>query len=632
MKQTRRTFLTTAAASTLAAGAARSEAFPPPAEREWRCYGGDPGARRYSALKQINRENVPDLKVAWTHHTGDTRERPSTTIECTPLVVDGVMYITTALVQVRALDAATGKQLWNFDPFAGERVPGSRGVSRGVGYWFDGPEPPSSKNRRIFATARDKLYCLNADNGKLVESFANGGVLALREGLDRDIGDLTFMHTSPPVVFEDLLIVGGGGGEGPRPAAPGPIRAYDVQSGKRRWIFHTLPRPGEFGYDTWPEDAWTRVGGVNNWAGMSVDEQRGLLFVSTGSAAFDFYGGDRKGANLFANCVLALNARNGKRVWHYQIVHHDLWDYDLPAQPILATIRQGGRERDLVAQLTKTGHCFVFDRETGKPVFEIKEHETPPSDVPGEQAWPTQPLPTKPPPFSPQGFSIDSVTNISPEATAYIKSQLKDLRYGELFTPPSKQGTVFCPGTLGGALWGGGSFDPESGRLFVNSNSTTNVYTLLDAEEGSSFRYGHKGYIRFLDKEGYPAVKPPWGMMNAIDLGAGEFSWREVLGEHPELTARGVPKTGAYNFGGSIVTAGGLVFIGATHDETFRAFDSATGKTLWETKLNAAGAATPCTYQVNGRQYVAIAAGGGGKLGTKSGDEFVAFALGQQAP
>lgn len=624
----RRTFLKKGAASLAAAcagpgllpGAGRGEKSP---AREWRHYGGDPGASRHSPLDQINRSNVKRLRAAWVHHTEDAVERPATTIECTPIVVDGVMYITTALLQVRALDAATGQALWNFDPSGGARRRSSPGVNRAVTYWQDAANP---KDKRIFAPIRDRLFCLNAATGKLMPGFANEGVLDLKKDFDPDRPELPLKHTSPTVVYKDLVIAGGGGGDGVEQQAPGHIRAFDARTGKRKWIFYTIPKPGQLGHDTWGGDSWKTAGGTNNWGGMSVDVERGWVFVSTGSPSFDYYGGDRKGTNLFGNCVIALNALTGERIWHFQTVHHDVWDYDLPAQPALITIKQGGRGVDAVAQVSKMGMVFLFERETGKPLFPIEERPAPPSDVPGEELWPTQPFPVKPPPLSRQAFTEDQITDISPEAHAAVKEIWNRSRAGRIYTPPSTQGTIVHPGFRGGMLWGGCSFDPATNRLFVNSDENTNRITLAGAPPGKPYRYELPERIRLFDREGYPSVKPPWGYMTAIDLDKGEFAWRVVNGEFAELKARGIPKTGTPSTGGSIATAGGLVFIAATMDEKFRAFDSKTGEILWEHQLEAAGYATPCTYEVNGRQYVVIAAGGG-KGFTKPGDQFVAFAL-----
>ena len=424
------------------------------------------------------------------------------------------------------------------------------------------------------------------------------------------------------VIWKDLILTGGGGGEGPGPAAPGHIRAWDVRTGKRKWIFHTIPHPGEYGYDTWPQDAWRTAGGANNWAGMSLDVERGRLFVSLGSAAFDFYGGERLGQDLFGNCVLALDAETGERLWHFQTVHHDLWDYDLPAQPILCTVTRGGQKIEALAQLTKTGLTFVFDRQTGKPLFGVEERPVPASDVPGEHAWPTQPFPIKPPPLSGLSFEDADISDVSPQSTAYVKEILEKHRHGPIFTPPSLEGTIVRPGFLGGALWGGGSFDPRTGYLYVSTSENSNIMQLTPADKDKGYRYGHTGYIRFFDHEGRPPMRPPWGFLTCIDLASGEFVWRETLGEDEKYG-----KVGTRQIGGSLATAGGLVFVGATLDERFRAFDSKTGREVWSTQLNAGGYATPCSYAVDGRQYVVIAAGGGGKQRTKSGDEIVAFAL-----
>jgi quinoprotein glucose dehydrogenase len=418
-------------------------------------------------------------------------------------------------------------------------------------------------------------------------------------------------------------------GEGPDIAAPGDIRAFDVRTGKEVWRFHTVPRHGEFGNETWEGDSWKGRGGANAWGGLSVDAERGLVFAGTGSAAFDFYGGDRRGDNLFANCTLALDARTGKRVWHFQTLHHDLWDHDLPAYPNLVTVTHDGRRVDAVAQVTKTGFVFLFDRETGKPLFDVRERPVPASDVSGERAAATQPIPVKPPPFSAQFLDEANVTDIGPSNRAAVLARLREVRGGPAFNPPSLQGTVVIPGFHGGANWSGASFDPTTGLLYVNSNNVPNIITLALAGESPSRHgsYGHLGYVQFLDPEGYPAIRPPWGQLNAIDLNAGEFAWRVPLGEHPELTARGIPRTGTETFGGSIVTAGGLVFIAGTKDERIHAFDKRTGELLWEHPLPAGGYATPSTYEAGGRQYVVVAAGGAGKLRTKAGDAFVAFAL-----
>jgi quinoprotein glucose dehydrogenase len=593
-----------------------------PADFDWPRVGNDSGGRRYSQLKQIDTDNVRNLQVAWVYRTRDAGDK--TTIECTPIVVDGVMYITTARTKVVALNAATAQELWQFDPYedrAKNRIMASGGVNRGVAFWSDGR---AQGERRIFAGLSDgRLISLDATTGKLDPAFANGGQLDLRKGIERDISKMTYGPTSAPMVFEDLVILGFSNDEG-HPGAPGDIRAFDARTGKERWRFHTVPRPGEEGYDTWATNAWEQRGGANAWGGLNLEEGKGVLLCGTGSAGADFYGADRKGAGLFANCTLALDARTGRRLWHFQTVHHDVWDHDTPCPPVVVNVQHDGHAIDAVAQVTKTGYCYLFDLKTGQPVFPVREQPAPPSDIPGEVASATQPLPVKPPPFARQAFTDDDVTTLSPRAGDFVRAELKSLRYGEANMPPSLQGTVVTPGFHGGATWSGASFDPSTGYLYVNSNEVPAIIKLHDDKRGG-YRFG--GYRHFTDDAGYPAIKPPWGRLTAIDLNKGEFAWQIVLGEFPELKARGISPTGTENFGGTIVTAGGLVFIGATKDEKFRAFDKRTGKLLWEHQLEAGGYATPCTYAVGGRQFVVIAAGGGGKLGTKSGDGFVAFAL-----
>ncbi|MPY88248.1 MAG: PQQ-binding-like beta-propeller repeat protein [Luteitalea sp.] len=683
-------------------------------------HGGDPGHQQYSPLTEINRGNVQRLRVAWTYRTGDARADDRSQIQCHPIVVDGVLYGTSPQLKAFALDAATGRELWRFDPFArsvqaGEAEDAS-GVNRGLVHWSDGEVD------QIFFGAGRYLYALDARTGRPVERFGERGRLDLTKGLGRDVTGLTVRSNTPGVVYKDLLIVGTSVSEGPGPAAPGHVRAYDVRTGALRWIFHTIPQPGELGYDTWPPDAWTRSGGANVWSTMSVDVERGLVFLPTGSATFDFWGGDRKGANLFANSLVALRADTGQRVWHYQLVHHDLWDRDLPAAPVLVTVTHEGRRVDAVAQVTKHGYVFLFDRESGASLFPVEERVVPASDLEDEETWPTQPIPLAPPPFARQGMTEEDVTDRTPAAHAYVLQRLKTLRTGPTFMPPSRQGTVNFPGFDGGAEWGGAAADPSSGWLYVNSNEMAWVLELVEISEGAQPRvsqgqrlyrtycaschrldragapqhmipslqdvaarldrdevdhviaegkgvmprfgvlsrderdaivryvfgdeppsrrvegsgeegtrgvtspYTTTGYNRFFDHEGYPAVKPPWGTLNAIDLNAGALVWQIPFGELPELTKQGIPPTGTENYGGPIVTAGGLIFIGATKDEMFRAFDKRSGNLLWQTKLPAGGYATPATYSVNGRQFVVIAAGGG-KMGTKSGDAYVAFAL-----
>ncbi len=594
----------------------------------WLAVGGDRGGTRYSTLDQINRENVGRLQVAWTYRTGELVDGKGSTIECTPLIVDEVMYLTTANRRVIALEAATGKVLWEFDPgnygpLAGPLASG--GVNRGVAFWAD---PRNPEVQRIFhGTSDGRLYSIDARTGQLDPEFGTRGAKDLREDLVRDVSMLPYGPTSAPAVLDDLVILGFSTGEGPDVAAPGDIRAFDARTGIPRWSFRTVPGPGEFGNETWAEASWENRGGANAWSGISVDERRGLVFAGLGSASFDFYGGDRQGDNLFANCVVALDGRTGQRRWHFQTLRHDLWDHDLPAYPNLVTVERDGKPLDVVAQVTKTGYVYVLNRETGESLFQIDDVAAPASDIPGEATAARQPIPRKPPPLSPNVLNEDNVTDIGEANRRSVLEQLAKLRHGQAFMPPSLEGTVVIPGFHGGANWSGASFDPTSGVLFVNSTNEPNVIALAPAPEGARYKFTHRGYNKFVDHDGYPGIKPPWGVLNAIDLRRGEFLWQVPLGEFAELTARGVPQTGTPNFGGTIATAGGLVFIGATKDEMFRAFDSQTGEVLWQAKLPAGGYATPATCFAAGKQYIVIAAGGAGKLGTPAGDWFVTFAL-----
>ncbi|MGZ8558855.1 MAG: outer membrane protein assembly factor BamB family protein [Chitinophagaceae bacterium] len=715
----------------------------------WSAYAGSKDGIRYSSNDQITTENVAQLQVAWTYSTNDKDTGNRSQNQCNPIMVDGILYGTSPRLKLFALNAATGEQKWLFDP--ADEDSSARNdpyaffkVSRGVMYWQDGDD------KRIFYSVGAKTYSINANDGQPVRSFGKNGYIDLAENLDREPGSFSpfLAGTTPGIVFKDLIIMGNRVAES-ADAAPGHIRAFDVRTGERRWIFHTIPHPGEFGYDTWPDkEAWKKLGGANNWAGMSLDEERGIVYVPTGSVGGDFYGGIRKGQNLFGNSLLALDAATGKYLWHFQTIHHDLWDRDLPANPNLVTINHEGKKIDAVAQISKHGYIFLFDRTNGKPVFPIEEKTVPTTGaLPGEELWPTQPIPTLPEPFARHKFGPEDVSNLTPETHSDLMEKYNKVKYLTMFSPPSKESSWIFPGYDGGGEWGGAAVDPSSGILYVNSSELPWALTMIDVPaksndfslkgigksaygkyclschgpglkgNGSSYPavlhlekkynddqlwrlivngkntmpgfkqigegekkallafllnkedkepgamasskektskgkggpqakepagiaanpdqkksildevpYTMTGYNRFYDKNGYPGITPPWGTLNAVDLNSGKLLWKVPLGELEELTKKGIPPTGTECYGGPAVTKGGLVFIAASKDAKFRAFDKQSGKILWEARLPVPGYATPAVYSIDGRQYVVIACGGG-KIGSKSGDQYVAFAL-----
>lgn len=688
----------------------------------WEVYGGSKENIRYSALKEIDTSNVSQLTVAWTYHTGDADDM--TQIQVNPIIIEGILYGVSPKLKLFALNAATGKENWVFDPADSVNMKNIGAFSmngcRGVTYYTD------EKDKRIFFAASSWLFCVDALTGKLISSFGENGRIDLHNDLDREVKDLYIVTTTPGIIYKDMIIIGSRVSE-ESAAAPGHIRAYDVHTGKLRWIFHTIPQPGEEGYETWDDkEAYKHTGGANSWAGFSLDEEKGILFAPTGSASADFYGGKRTGNNLFANCVLAIDAATGKRLWHFQTIHHDVWDRDLPTAPALVNITKDGKKIEAIAQPTKSGFIFLFERATGKPIYPIDEITVPTeTELTGEKLSSTQPWPSSPKPFARQVLTADDLnTLIADSSYNDIKNRLASYKTGFIFTPPSKQGTVIFPGFDGGAEWGGPAYDPETGIIYINSNEMPWVLTIIDTKdkaktnetnleagqrlykttcischganlEGSGNSpsiteankkyssqqlidlvttgrrmmpalsqlsendkkaiasyvldlkpeqkekyiptpkkedplykspYTSTGYNRFLTKEGYPAVTPPWGTLNAIDLNSGETIWKIPLGEYPELTAKGIPATGTENYGGPAVTAGGILFIAASRDGKFRAFNKRTGKLLWQTDLPVPGFATPSVYEVNGKQYIVIACGGG-KVKTKSGDAYIAFAL-----
>ncbi len=688
------------------------------AAADWSAYRGNPHGTLYSALDQIDRANVGQLKQAWSFDTGEVfgEDWASSDMQANPLAIDGMVYLVSPKGRLIKLDGATGKQVWAYDPAEGAPV-NTKQRSRGVSYWSDG------KDQRIFLSFRQFLIAIDAHTGKRINAFAKAGRIDMLQGLGRDPNGISVSLSTPGAVIGDVIVIGSTGN------APGHIRGYDVRSGKLRWIFHTIPQPGEPGYETWPKDAWKTANGANNWAGMAVDPERGLVFVPLASGGMgdkDFYGADRPGDNLFANALVALDARTGKRVWHFQTVRHDIWDRDLPTAPTLITVRRGGKVIDAIAQITKSGLVYILDRATGTSLYPIAERRGFATDMPGETTAPTQPVPTIPAPFARQHLTTDLLTKRTPEAHAAVSKAFAKLRSRGPFDPPSRQGTIIFPGLDGGGEWGGAAFDPETGLLYINANEMAWVLKLkprpaalagpggkalyanncagchgadlngappeipalahasdrLTAQEmqiiiqagggrmpafktltldqvnaivqfvrtgrdiaagpvsagskevsavGDTAPYIFDGYHRFLDPDGYPAVAPPWGTLNAIDVNTGRYVWRRPFGAYPELAAKGLRNTGSENYGGGIVTKGGLLFIGATvFDNKFHAFDKRSGKLLWEATLPAAGNATPTTYLAGGRQFVVMPAGGGKNPRQKSGSTIVAFALPRQ--
>ena len=591
---------------------------------------------RFSDISEITPANVSMLRTVWTAHTGEFSggqgPNPTRAVEgfqTRPVLVGDVLIVTTTTSKVIALDADTGAERWRVDPFVAQTRT-CESPHRGVAVWqrADGAETT------IFSgTCDGRLVAIDPSTGRVRPAFGNGGVLDLRRGVDAR-KDEEYGMTSPPAIYRDLVIVGALAPEGVARGPAGDVRAFDVRSGRQRWRFRTVPRPGEPGHETWSADAWQRRTGVNVWTSMSVDEARGLVFLPLGSASYDFYGGDRPGANLYANSLVALDAATGVRRWHRQLVHHDIWDYDLPAQPILVDIVRNGRMIPGVVQLTKMGLVFIFDRVTGEPVFGIEERAVPQSDVPGEKTWPTQPFPVKPPPLSRiASLTRAELTTITPESRQQCETMFDKARSGGIYTAAGREATVWFPGTMGGATWSGGAADPTRGLLFVNTNDIGAVGLMKEQPPGAPLAYRRASpwgeYARFWDSSRLPCHKPPWGQLHAVDLVSGDIRWQVPLGNAPQLAARGITGTGTPNVGGAIATSSGLVFIAATNDATFRAFDTASGRVLFEAPLPASGHATPLTYRApkSGRQVVVVAAGGGGRFSQTVSDTIVAFGL-----
>jgi len=598
---------------------------------EWPYAGGDQGSTKYSTLTQINAKNVSQLKLAWQWKTGEVplpefKTRPGM-FQTTPIVVDGVMYLSTSYNKVVALDPATGQEKWTYDPKAYEagQVPNGTGfVHRGVAVWRD----PATKKLRVMMNTRWHLLQLDAETGQLVSNFGDNGSVNLLTGLPWEVIPENYTNTSPPVVYKDLIIVGNGVADRLiyKKDPPGDVRAYSAKTGKLVWTFHTVPHDGEFGADTWENGSNNYTGHTNVWAPFTLDEARGLVYLPVSTPSNDNYGGNRLGNGLFADTLVCPDANTGIRKWHYQLVHHGLWDYDMPGPPALVTITVDGKKIDAVVQMTKYNYAFVFDRVTGKPVWPIEERPVPQTDVETERTSPTQPFPTKPPALGPQGVTLDDATDLTPELHAEAVEALKKMRMGPLFTPPSAQGTIMRPGVLGGADWAGGAFDPETGVLYVKVNEEPSLLRPRIPDEkgvlhavGGGAPGGGPGGGSLLLRHSIPILKPPYGLLDAVDLNHGTMLWQKPFGDNPELRKNpalaGVKlpeKLGVVGDAGVMVTKGGLVFVGGG-DEAFHAVNKTTGEDLWSyptpgIKTNG----TPMTYSIGGRQYVVIAIGGAG--------------------
>jgi glucose dehydrogenase len=619
------------------------------AQTDWPTYGHDPGSQRHSPLEQINTANVSKLQRAWTYHLtvaapvgvaaaqgelpangarppvpgrpggrfGAGRARTS---EASPIVVGGILYMPSPYNRVVALEPETGKEIWHYE------LQGANASTRGLEYW---PGDAGSPATIFFGTTDGRLIALNAKTGSLIPGFGNEGVVNMKVGIDNGFPSGNFSLSSPPKVFKNLLITGARVQESPSLGFAGDTRAWDAHTGKLVWQFHSVPRPAEPGSDSWKGDSWQKRSGVNVWGLISLDPELGLVYLPYGSPTYDFYGADREGANLYGDSLVALDAETGKVKWHFQTVHHDIWDYDLEAPPILLDVTRNSSKIPAVAFTSKTGLVFILDRRNGKPIYDVEERPIPQSEVPGEHTWPTEPFPSKPAPLSRMSFKPEDLAKVTPEHEAFCRALLeKDggMAYGGPFNPYGLKSTINFPGTLGATNWHGGSYDPALGYLFFNTLDLADVGQLSQSSAGG---YSRNGYGRFWDQSKYwPCQAPPWGEMVAINVNTGEYAWRVPLGIVEELEAKGVKNTGTMNMGGSVSTAGGLVFIAATNDRRFRAFEAKTGKVLWETQLEAGGYASPITYQgKDGKQYVLIVATGGGYYDTKTGDSVAAFAL-----
>ena len=608
--------------------------------QDWPSYGGDPGGTKYSALEQINKRNVQKLKVAWVFDTGDVSdgtEYPTrSAFEATPLVVDGILYVSTAFCRLIAFDAETGEKRWEFDPQIDKTMRINLFVNRGAAYWSDGEQ-----SRLFLGDLHGRLFAIDAATGKPDREFGKEGWVDLREGTAEKFPGDNYSSTSPVAVCHNVIIAGSLVSDSEPTGPSGDVRGFDARTGRELWRFHTVPHPGEFGSDTWDDDSWKDRGGTNAWSMLSVDEQNGLVFLPLTSPSYDFYGGDRKGANLFGNSVVALNCETGERKWHFQTVHHDLWDYDLPAQPVLVNVRRDGKDVPAVAQVTKMGFVFLLDRLTGKPLFDVEEKAIPKSQIPGEETWPTQPYPVKPSPFARQSMSRDEITTVTPESRQECLEMLAGADVDvKLYDPLGETPSVIFPGLNGGTNWGGASFDPETGLLYVPSNNNFGVTSYYNPESlGGTLRWTH-GPSGLPDddfegarpqmRQGLPLVKPPYSRMTAIDMNKGEHVWMTPLGNgdryrnHPMLRNLNLPPLGGDGRGGPLLTKTLLISAlttgGSNGGPRLVAYDKATGAAVASVDLPAGAIGSPMTYMVDGKQYIAITVGG-------PVPELIAFAL-----
>jgi glucose dehydrogenase len=607
-------------------------------QSDWPMYGYDYSSTRYSPLRQINTRNVQRLTPAWTYHM--KKDGPQSrsagaaskgggrrSSEATPIEVKGILYMPTPYSTVIALEPETGKELWTYALDRG------RAAGRGVAYWAGDSQTPASI---LFGTSDGRLISLNAQTGKPTAGFGVSGAVDIKSDVLNGFAQARFDLTSPVMIYKDLAITGGQVQESPGAGASGDTRAWDVHTGKQVWRFHSVPHPGEAGNETWPGESWKSRSGTNVWGLMSVDMERGLIFLPYGSPSYDFYAADRKGKNLFGNCLVALNAANGKLVWYFQTVHHDIWDYDLESAPVLIDVTRRGVRIPAVAAIGKAGLMYILDRRNGESIYGVEERPIPASDVPGEQAWPTQPFPLKPLPLGRHSFSPDEIATVTPEQRKFCTDLLATeggMKSGGPFSQYGSNLSVVFPGTLGTTNWPGMSYNPKLGYLFVNTVDIADVGKVSKSEDGSDPTYERNSpwgpYARFWNNDKFwPCQQPPWGQLWAINVNTGDVAWKVPFGVDPELEAKGVHGTGTLNFGGSIATAGGLLFIAATNDHYFRAFDAGTGKVLWEAKLDTGSYTVPMTYAgKNGKQFVVLVASGGSYYDTTAGDSVIAYSL-----